>query len=174
MSNSEKIYLIDSDVLISIKQRDDSGHIYSEIGKLVEAGRVRTVRQVYKECRLDEVVKLWIEPLRDKFLIPPEDQYSEAVQLALGVLTEKAPHLWPQTGGNAKDPADPWLIAVAANFGFCVVTNENMRSSKKIPSACQIPEVSCDCISGPHFLYEMGIVTQINPAHISPKEFFGD
>lgn len=174
MSGSDKIYLIDSDVLISIKQRADRDHIYGELSKLIDKGRVRTVRQVYKECSHDEIVKLWLMSHKDKIVVSIEEQYSEGVQINLGILTEAVPHLWPQTGGSTKDPADPWLIAVAAAYNYCLVTNENMRSSKKIPAACKIPNISCDCISGPHFLYETNIVTEINPAHISPKEFFGD
>jgi len=166
--------LIDSDVLISIKNRPDRDHIYAEIGKLVAEGRVRTVRQVYKEVSADPIVKPWIQELKDQIVIPPEGQYIPPVQARLGVLTEHAPHLWPQTGGTAKDPADPWLVAVASVNGYCVVTNENMRSSKKIPAACNITGLECDCISGPNFLVREGIVTQIDPAHISPKDFFGD
>lgn len=174
MPGKSKIYLIDSDVLISIKQRTDSNHIYKEISKLVDAGHVKTVRQVYKETTADESVKPWITSLKSEIVIPPEEQYCTEVQDKLGILTAQAGHLWPQTGGTAKDPADPWLIAVASVYGYCVVTNENARSHIKIPAGCNISGTKCECISGPHFLYETGIVTEVNPAHISPKEFFGD
>jgi Domain of unknown function (DUF4411) len=44
-------------------------------------------------------------------------------------------------GGKNPDPADPWLIAVAAAHGYVVVTDENQDSPRKIPAACRLPKI---------------------------------
>lgn len=75
-------------------------------------------------------------------------------------------------GGD--DPADPWLVAVAGHYKYTLVTNEKQNSPKRIPAACRIPALVCRCISGPHFLHEVGLVKTINPAHISVAAFFAD
>jgi hypothetical protein len=102
-------------------------------------------------------------------------QFSAEVQARLEVLKKDAGHLWMQVGGKNPDPADPWLIAVAAAHKFTVVTDEKQESSIKILAACKLPKIACRCISGPHFLIEVGIVRleEIEPEHISPQAFFG-
>lgn len=174
MSDDSKTYLLDSDVLISIKHRADFKHIYSELRKLAQEGLVKTVRQVFKEMKDDPILKQEILSYRKSFEISAPDQYCSDVASRITILGEKASYLWAQTGGSTKDPADPWLVAVASKYGHCLVTNESQRSDKRIPAACKLPEMSCQCISGPHFLYEQKIVTEIDPAHISPKDFFGE
>jgi hypothetical protein len=83
-----------------------------------------------------------------------------------------APYLADATGGKNPDPADPWIVAVAAANGYTVVTNESPRSPMRIPAACRLPTVNCRCIRGPHFLIEVGLVTEIKPEHIDPTFFF--
>jgi hypothetical protein len=46
-------------------------------------------------------------------------------------------------------------------------------SPHKIPAACERPNLKCRCISGPHFLIEVGLVEEIKPEHINPHAFFG-
>jgi hypothetical protein len=40
--------------------------------------------------------------------------------------------------------------------------------------ACRLAKINCRCIRGPHFLHEVGIVTQIKPEHIDPHAFFSE
>jgi hypothetical protein len=63
---------------------------------------------------------------------------------------------------------------VAAAQKYTLVTNESKDSPRKIPAACGIPETLCRCISGPHFLYEVGLFKTIKPEHISVAAFFND
>jgi hypothetical protein len=87
-------------------------------------------------------------------------------------LGNNASYLWEQTGGRNPDPADPWIVAVAATYGHTVVTNESPRSPARIPAACKLPAIGCRCIRGPHFLLEVGIVTEIKYEFVDPAFFF--
>jgi hypothetical protein len=88
------------------------------------------------------------------------------------ILGNEAEYLWSQTGGKNPDPADPWIVAVATKSGYTVVTNESPKSPVRIPAACRHPKMGCRCIRGPHFLVEVGLVTEIKPEHIDPAYFF--
>lgn len=157
---------------MSIKNRHDADVLFAGLLDLAKAGVLKSVRQVFKEMKNDPVLKAKFLPNRKLIEVENSRQYCADVAKRITLLGQHAPHLWPQTGGSTKDPADPWLIAVASAYNFCVVTNENRRSLKKIPAACKIAGTECECISGPHFFYETNIVTEIDPAHISPADFF--
>jgi hypothetical protein len=88
------------------------------------------------------------------------------------ILGNEAEYLWSQTGGKNPDPADPWIVAVATKSGYTVVTNESPKSPVRIPAACRHPKMGCRRIRGPHFLVEVGLVTEIKPEHIDPAYFF--
>ncbi len=173
MSTPVRKYLIDSDVFMGIQHRSDFKEIYAGIRKLAQGGEIKTVRQVFTEMGPDSVLKEEIFPIKKVLLISKEEQYVSEVSERITLLHEEAPHLWGATGGSTKDPADPWLIAVAATYGYCLVTNEKQRSSRRIPAACKIIGTECECISGPHFLYKTKIVSTFDPAHIDPHAFFG-
>jgi putative component of toxin-antitoxin plasmid stabilization module len=166
------IYLIDTDVLVAIRAKKDSQRIYSRLIKMATDGDLKTVRQVFDELETFGEGYKFLFGHKSKFLIPVEEQYCVAVQEKFEVLKKKADYLYEQTG--SKNAADPWLVAVASTYKYVLVTNERRESPRRIPAACQIPETTCRCISGAHFLYEVGLVEQINPAHISTSAFFAD
>jgi hypothetical protein len=166
------IYLIDTDVLVAIRKKRDSNNIYNRLIQMAGDGDLKTVRQVFDELETFGQAYRFLFTHKSKLLVPTEEQFCVAVQERLEVLKKKADWLYEQTG--SKNPADPWLVAVASAYKYVLVTNESKESPKRIPAACQIPETRCRCISGPHFLYEVRIVTQINPAHISTSAFFAD
>jgi hypothetical protein len=140
---------------------------------MAEAGIVKTVRQVFGELKKHTEAYKILKPHERKFVLPIETQYTTEVSQKLELVKIDAGHLWQPIGGKNPDPADPWLIAVASAYGYNLVTNENQLSTMKIPAACKIPGLICRCISGPHFLIEVGIVQEIKPEHISPHSFFG-
>jgi hypothetical protein len=115
-----------------------------------------------------------IKPYKQIIQVPTEEQYCSAVSAHIEHLGKNAGYLWTQTGGKNPDPADPWLIAVSAAHGYTLVTNESPRSPARIPAACKLPKIACRCIRGPHFLYEVGIVTAFKPEHINPADFFDE
>jgi len=158
---------------MSIKHRADSGVIFSGIIKLAQSGQLKTVRQVFKEMTNDDILKTQILPSKALLQISTAEQYVEGVASKITLLEKEASYLWSVTGGSIKDPADPWLIAVAATYDYCLVTNESRRKETRIPAACNIVGTQCRCISGPHFLYETGIISEFDPSHIDPNSFFG-
>jgi predicted nucleic acid-binding protein len=166
------IYLIDTDVLIAIRNKRDSAKIYSHLINMATDGDLKTVRQVFDEVETFGQAYKFLFSHKSKFLLPVDQQYCAEVQEKIEILKKKADYLYEQTG--PKNPADPWLVAAASTHKFTLVTNESQDSPKRIPAACKIPETWCRCISGPHFLYEVGLVKTINPAHISTAAFFSD
>ena len=140
---------------------------------MAKDGMVKTVRQVFDELKKHKEAHKVLKPYDRDFLIPIGVQYSVEVQARLELIKQRAGHLWQQVGGKNPDPADPWLIAVASARGYTLVTDESQISPVKIPAACKLPELKCRCISGPHFLIEVGLVEEIKPEHINPHAFFG-
>lgn len=173
--SSGKVYLIDTDVLEHVRYRSDSAHLYSEIIKLAKAGIAQTVRQVFDELKKFKSTHTLLHPHEKEFCLRADLQFCEKVQNGLDLIHEHAGHLMNTFGGKNPDPADPWLIAVAWAHGYTVVTDERPDSSIKIPAACKLAPLGCSCITGPHFLIEVGIVQikDIKPEHISAKAFFG-
>jgi hypothetical protein len=174
MPNDRNIYLIDVDVLARIHVRKDSKGIYDALIGMAEKETLRTVRQTFDELKRFGPVNDILKDHRDTFQISAEDQFHEDVSVLIEILGNEAPYLWEQTGGRNPDPADPWIVAVAAKYGFTVVTNESPRSVMRIPAACRLPKIGCRCIRGPHFLHEVGLVKEIKPEHIEPAAFFSE
>ena len=122
---SGKRYLIDTDVLVHIRHRRDSERIYTELIEWAEQGVVKTVRQVFGELKIHEPVHKRLAPHRTKFIVPTEEQFAPEVQNYLDIIGDDASFLYAVTGGKNPDPADPYLIAVAAVWRYTVVTDES-------------------------------------------------
>jgi hypothetical protein len=146
--------------------------IYERLIARADAGEVKTVRQVFDEIQSDVPVYKILGPHRSTFVVPIEEQYAPEVQAIVERIGNDAPFLVPLTGGKNPEPADPFLIAVAAAYGYTLVTNESPLSPYKIPAVCKLPGITVKCISGAHFLVEVGIVQQIQLEHLDPARFF--
>ena len=169
-------YLIDTNVLIRIGVRKDSQGIYNGLIKLAQAGRVRTIGQVFDELKKrGPIASQALKEYRNVFEVPAAEQFDVEVSKVIEQLgNHKPPWLWPQIGGKNPDPADPFLVAVAAVYKYTLVTNESPYSTVKIPAACK--DVGARCIRGPHFLFEVELVDikEIKLAHIDPTAFFDE
>lgn len=174
MATDGHTYLIDVDVLARIHVRKDSADVYAALIEMADAKTLRTVRQTFDELKRFGTVFDILKDHRDAFQIAAEDQFHEDVSALIEYLGNEASYLWEQTGGKNPDPADPWIVAVAAKYGYTVVTNERPRSTMRIPAACKLPKINCRCIRGPHFLHEVGLVKEIKPEHIDPAAFFNE
>jgi hypothetical protein len=170
--NNDHTYVIDVDVLARIHVRKDSQDIYNGLIAMAIEKKVRTVRQTFDELERFAPQFAILKPHRTAFQITADEQFSEKVKEYIEILGNEANYLWEQTGGKNPDPADPWIIAVATTYGYTVVTNERPKSIRRIPAACRLPKIGCRCIRGPHFLVEVGLVTEIKPEHIDPAYFF--
>lgn len=172
--NDGTIYLIDVDVLARIHVRKDSQKIYDGLVALADEAQLRTVRETFDELKRFAPQFEILKSHRDKFQIRADEQFDQRVSECIEHLGNSARYLWEQHGGKNPDPADPWIVAVAKVYGYTVVTNEKPKSETKIPAACRLPQMKCRCIRGPHFLYEVGLVTEIKPETIDPAYFFDD
>ena len=130
------------------------------------------MRQVFGELRRFAEAHSALKAVQGKFEIEAKLQFCDQVSEVMDLVTDLAPGLFEQFGGKNPDPADPWLIAVAKVHGFTLVTDEGRNSPKRIPMTCDLDELKCRCINGPHFLVETGIVPEINPAHIDVHAFY--
>jgi hypothetical protein len=166
-----RIYLLDTDALAHIRERPDSEQLYDGIIRLAEEGIAKTIPQVFGELEKFGDVYKRLVPYRKKLTLNESLIFCPDVQRYLDVLGNLERPLWEQTGGKNPDPADPFLVATAAAHGYTVVTNESRRSPYKIPATCELEGINCRCISGPHFLFEVGIVTEIRPEWISVEAF---
>lgn len=165
-------HLIDTDVLEHIRYRPDSQQIYDGIVALAAAGTLKTVRQVFGELKKHKTPFGVLKPHEKVLTVDAGVQFCDDVKQRMGLVQQHAGFLWAATGGKNPDPADPWLIAVAAAHGFSVVTNENKMSPNRIPAACKKPQIGVNCISGAEFLLGVGLVQEIKPEHVSAHEFF--
>lgn len=172
MPDSTEIYLLDTDVLTHIASREDASQIYDGLIAMASERRVRSVRQVFDELKRFPSAFDVLRAHREIFQIPTREQHYPRVGEFIDLLGNEMPNLWEQTGYKNPDPADPWLVAVAATYDYTVVTDESRTSPSKIPAACRLSNVNCRCISGPHFLIKVGLVTDIRPEDISPASFF--
>lgn len=172
MPHSKGIYLIDTDVLAHIRYRSDSQRIYSGLIGVGHSGALKTVKQVFDELKKHKIAHGILYPHRKHLILEADLQYCAEVSERLEAIKTHAGFLWAQTGGKNPDPADPWLIAVAAVHGFTLVTNEKRESAKKIPAVCKHTSIGVKCITGAEYLLLTGIVSEVKPEHISPHAFF--
>lgn len=173
MPPSPKKYLVDTDVLEHIRHRADHEKLYDGLIKLAKAGAAQTVPQVFGELKKHKTADGILRPHEKDFVVTSSLLYTPSVKDRITILGKQAAFLWEKLGTKNPDPADPWLVAVASAHGFVVVTDESTIKPKKIPAACKLVGISCQCISGPELLYETGIVTEFKAEHISPHKFFG-
>jgi hypothetical protein len=155
----ERVYVIDTCTLVHIWDQLDGRAIIEAIVEMVALGRVRTVDKVLDELKRWPELHARMNSVRAAMIVPHLAE-PRMLRVVDDVLTA-CEDLIDQTGGKNPDPADPWLIAVAAVRSttaapWIVVTDENPRSPKKIPALCA---GRCACISGSDFLTEVGILT---------------
>lgn len=170
MPDDKRKYLIDTDVLVRIRYHPDSKAIYDGLFRIVDEGRLKTVRQVLDELKTHGAYYDFIRQRRADLVIPTSEQYCSGVQAHINTIGD-AGLLWEQTGGDNPDPADPWLVGVAAHHGYYLVTNESPTSNVRIPAACNLVGIGDKCLRGPQFLIEVGLA-EAKPEHIDPTAFF--
>jgi hypothetical protein len=120
-------------VLARIGVRKDSQSIYDGLIELAQAGKVRTVTQVFDELKkCGPVAFQALREYRGLFEVLAELQFAADISAIIEQLgNHNPPWLWEQTGGKNPDPADPFLVAVASAYKYTLVTNESPRSPIK-------------------------------------------
>lgn len=139
MSDSPTIYLIDTCVLVNIRDvHSDSEEIWVKVRGEITSGRLKTVRHCFDELkRRFPPVFARLKDLRKDFLIADADIYTADVVSEIRAIHVAHPGLYDQLGtGN---PADPFLIAAAKFKSGIVVTDEKSAGAgykSRIPYVC--------------------------------------
>lgn len=156
------IYLFDCDELTNFFQRNDFNELWNDFVGMVEAGKIRTLDQVFCELEKFPPVYAKYKALRSKMRLTPEEQYDKLVtdrMSSIEIITPKLINFMGRIGPC--DPADPWLVAVAAEKRWRLVSHEKRKGdgiSKSIFTACKALGVKC--ISLNQFLEETGLIVE--------------
>jgi Domain of unknown function (DUF4411) len=139
-------YLIDTSVLVNIRDvHADSAEIWLAITNGIVGGRVRTIRQVWDELesRFSDIAER-LRGYKKQFVLADDLTYTAGVVAEIRQLNQYHRTLWNPLGG--KNPADPFLIAVAKDLNIIVVTDERRKGAgfqKRIPYVCTQRNVGC-------------------------------
>lgn len=147
-------YLIDCDAIAHLDGADHCGVVIDGLKKLVIAGTLKTVEQVYDELRRWPHLQKEFKPIKKAFIV--NKNFVEIAAIA-GQIAEDFNFLFDLTGTRNPDPADPWLIAAGKVLGWTVIADERKTSTKKIPYVCRQQSLQVRCISGPEFFKEVGL-----------------
>jgi hypothetical protein len=136
-----EIFLFDTSAWFSIESLPDPDKIWAAIKALIEAGRLYTCRQVISEVRPDPIYKTRIRPF-EKALVSTERSSPEHL-LKVGKITAAFPGM--SRPRHRKTTADPFVVALAQEEGYTVVTDETAkkRKNRKIPGACEKLNIKC-------------------------------
>lgn len=148
-------YLIDCDVIAHLDGTAHCGACVTGLKKMVLAGTLKTVEQVYDELRRWPILQGEFKSIKHQFLI---NQYTPEISRLAGQIADDFEFLFDLTGVRNPDSADPWLIAAGKVLGWTVVTDERQTSTKKIPYVCRQQSLQVRCINGVGFFKEAGIV----------------
>ncbi len=158
MTPREHKYIIDSNALINLKGKANIESIWPEVVRLIENDRLKTVAEVICELKNWPGVFALIRPHQSKLKIGSNTEYAPGVTGWFKGIELLSPGLIDYAAVGDCEPADPWLIAVALEYGYTVVTNEKRKGSgchNRIPYALeQLGGRSLDLRS---FLSEVGI-----------------
>lgn len=151
------IYLVDTSVLVNIRDKyGDSEKIWGALGVAIEAGRVKTVRQVFDELesKFPEIYAR-LKKFKRQMQISDADLYATVAVDEVRQIRRNHPSLYKPLGGG--NPADPFLIAAAKAMGAIVATDEKSKGpgyQSKIPYVCLQRNVGW--CPGPDFLKDTG------------------
>lgn len=143
-------YIIDTDAIVHFADRPDAEAVYQRLCRMVSAGHLFTVEQVFAELRRWPDVRDLLRPFRKEMCV---DQYVPEVLSFVGYISEQFDFLYDLSGSKNPDPADPWLIGCAKHYGLTLVTDERRTSTKKIPFVCRQQGLDVPCLSGSQFLW---------------------
>ena len=139
-------YIVDTSVLVNIRDvHHDSAEIWLHFTNAIVNGRVRTIRQVWDELesRFNEIA-IRLKGYKRQFVLPDDVTYTAGVVAEVRDLNRNHSNLWNPVGG--RNPADPFLIAVAKDLNAIVVTDEKRQGSgfqRRIPYVCTRRNVGC-------------------------------
>jgi len=141
---SDTIYSFDTSAILDGRERwyhpDSFPSFWGKVDEVIEEGRFLAAHEVLKELekREDGPVHTWAKE-REKMFVPPEIPFQEHVARIL------SSHERLVSQVKERSIADPWVIAVAMEFGATVVTGEERgkKNHPKIPDVCAAYSIPC-------------------------------
>jgi hypothetical protein len=136
------VYLFDTSAWLNIESLPNKENIWALVGKLVDEGRICTCHEVIPELRDDPVYERRIKPMEKTLLAGCPNSSDIPFLQRVGRITHDHPSMSKAT--SAKNPADPFVVALAQVEGYTVVADESKnRPSRKIPGVCAKLKIPC-------------------------------
>lgn len=136
-------YVFDSNIFINLQRRqpiDIFPSLWNKIGDMMDEGIIISSQEVYDEIMIggDDLEK-WVKARKERFLPSSVPVQQEVRKILLS-------HRGLVEGGNKKNSADPFVVALAKQEQCKVVTEEvRTRNAKspKIPDVCDAYQIEC-------------------------------
>lgn len=136
-------YVFDSNIFINLQRRhpiDIFPSVWDKINELMSEGIIISSQEVYEEIMIGEDdLKEWVKS-RKKYFFPSSEAIQQEVRIIL------LSHRGLVEGGNKKNSADPFVIALAKLYECKVVTEEvptKQENAPKIPDVCDAYQIEC-------------------------------
>lgn len=140
------IYCIDTSTYIELKERYPSKNfkaIWKILQKMADEGRIKAPEAVLIELQegdTEEECTKFVRDNKDKIIVGWSDDFNDAVNDVASRNTE----IVEKDESSTKTNADLFVIALAKQNGYIVVTQESKRPSpKKMPYVCNKEGVDC-------------------------------
>ena len=147
-------YLIDASSLINFKHYYEEifSSLWQSLEELVNNNELFSVREVFNEVsRQDDKVVEWCKKHKQIFLIPDEVE----LKLVSDILSKHKELIKKKNILSGSPDADPFLIAVARNRNYKLITEEKLTpNAHKIPNICM--EMGVEFLSLKDFMIELG------------------
>jgi len=126
--------------------------LWQSLDELVNNEKLFSVREVFNELsKQDDKVVDWSKKHKQIFLISNEEE----LKLVSEILIKHKELIKKKSILSGEPDADPFLIAVAKNRNFKLITEEKYTpNAHKIPNVCE--EMGIKCITLKDFMIEQG------------------
>ena len=147
-------YIIDTSAILTQKadekyRRKDFSTLWNKIDEMVQGKVIVTCSEIAAEIE-DDDIKKWMKA-RGMQILPIDDEVQKNVR---EIVTKINKDLIDSKAN--KSSGDVFLIATARKYGLSVITEESIKSNKKIPFTCQKMDIKC--INLLDFMEENGMV----------------
>jgi len=171
MRKQKRIYCFDTSAFLALSRTNErvikiDDAVWKHLEKMMKAGGIISHRIVFNEIisgtKNPSFIIRWVKDKRSHFLAKSDSQIAQVPEIV-----RQFPDLIDYA--RESEQADPWLIALAiekskeANlfevYVSVVVSQENQKSSKKIPAACKHFHIGHRSLR--EFFDEIGLSTKL-------------
>jgi len=135
------VYVIDTSAWLDVDTRKDADEVWGLIVDLIGEGRIVACSTVLDEIQDEGFYMQRIFPY--EAALRAGDRNDVEYLLHVGKVTGEHPAMAKATG--MKNPADPYVVALAEIEDYVVVADETCRKrpNRKIPGVCQKRGIKC-------------------------------